>query len=271
MSVDPPRQALYARLIDYAGLFPPASLELADAIADYDRARRQPHAWMLGPFLLPSSRLTETIDVDDLGVVVDAAMPAAHPRVRQLEARLGADEAAGAVATLITHAPIIYVEGERSDPGAVLDVVAGARRGGDDVRAKIRTGGTTPEAIPGVDTVGDYIRRCVASGVPFKATAGLHHAVRSPTGPDDATEHGFLNLLAAVRVAVVGGAVETCLADEDPASFDPAAAVWKGIGAEVPAREVRSVFAGFGSCSFSEPVASLEALGGLAATASERA
>ena len=37
-----------------------------------------------------------------------------------------------------------------------------------------------------------FIQRCLAHEVAFKATAGLHHAVR--TGG----EHGFLNLLAAV-------------------------------------------------------------------------
>ncbi|HWQ14061.1 MAG TPA: hypothetical protein VNL77_14770 [Roseiflexaceae bacterium] len=52
-------RAFLARLIDYAGLFPPASLELEPAIRNYAAYRAGPDAWMLGRFICPAARLAE--------------------------------------------------------------------------------------------------------------------------------------------------------------------------------------------------------------------
>ena len=52
-------RALLERIIDYAGLFPPAKLPLDDAIKNYARYRRDAEAWMLGRFVIPASRLGE--------------------------------------------------------------------------------------------------------------------------------------------------------------------------------------------------------------------
>lgn len=59
-------RALLAHLIDYAGLFPPASLPLAPAAANFLAYRRGPDAWMLGRFICPAARL------DELGALVPA-------------------------------------------------------------------------------------------------------------------------------------------------------------------------------------------------------
>ncbi len=50
---------LLERLIDYAGLFPPAQLSLEEAIHLYSSYRRSPDAWMLGTFVIPARRLSE--------------------------------------------------------------------------------------------------------------------------------------------------------------------------------------------------------------------
>ncbi|MDX1419774.1 MAG: hypothetical protein R3181_07405 [Rubricoccaceae bacterium] len=44
-------------LIDYAGLFPPARLDLDPAIKNFARYRSGPDAWMLGRFIVPVTRL----------------------------------------------------------------------------------------------------------------------------------------------------------------------------------------------------------------------
>ena len=49
---------LLQNLIDYAGLFPPASLPLAEAWAHYGRYRAQPEAWLLGNFIIPVGQLS---------------------------------------------------------------------------------------------------------------------------------------------------------------------------------------------------------------------
>lgn len=46
-------------IIDYAGLFPPAKLEMDEAISNYIRHRKEKQNWMLGRFICPSSRLSE--------------------------------------------------------------------------------------------------------------------------------------------------------------------------------------------------------------------
>ena len=47
------------RLIDYAGLFPPANLSLEAAINNYRNYLNSDDSWMLGPFVLPVSLLKE--------------------------------------------------------------------------------------------------------------------------------------------------------------------------------------------------------------------
>ncbi len=53
------RRALLEGFVDYAGMFPPASLPVEEAVAGYRRARSGPYGWMLGRFLCPSSRLDD--------------------------------------------------------------------------------------------------------------------------------------------------------------------------------------------------------------------
>ncbi len=67
------RQALLEGLVDYAGLFPPASLDLAHAVAEYRTSRTGPHRWMLGRFLCPTSQ------IEDLAARLTASMEAGEP------------------------------------------------------------------------------------------------------------------------------------------------------------------------------------------------
>ncbi|MBY0232917.1 MAG: hypothetical protein K2W96_26845, partial [Gemmataceae bacterium] len=54
-----PLRELLAGLIDYAGLFPPAKLPLADALRLWREYAAGPDAWMLGRFVIQASRLHE--------------------------------------------------------------------------------------------------------------------------------------------------------------------------------------------------------------------
>jgi hypothetical protein len=47
------KTALLTRLFDHAPMFPPASMDLADAIAEDERAQASPDAWLLGRFVVP--------------------------------------------------------------------------------------------------------------------------------------------------------------------------------------------------------------------------
>ncbi len=50
-------------LFDYAGLFPPASLSLEDAMSEYLDHRQHPDAWMLGPFVIPIGMLEAIVQM----------------------------------------------------------------------------------------------------------------------------------------------------------------------------------------------------------------
>ncbi len=52
-------RAFMEQIIDYAGIFPPASLSLEASIHNYARYRTGPEAWMLGRFICPAGRLDD--------------------------------------------------------------------------------------------------------------------------------------------------------------------------------------------------------------------
>jgi hypothetical protein len=222
---------LLTGLIDHAPLFPPASLPLEEALADHRRALSSPHSWMVARFVCPASRVGE-LDREALrlSVVADVEPTALDDRVEAIEgrdpglARLGRET---------------YLE------DVSLDEVKAV-----GARAKVRCG---PEPPP-VEALAGFIGRCRSEAIPFKATAGLHHAVRTDG------EHGFFNLLAAA----VFGDEERALAEDDPGAFS-LDSVFRWRDREADADEVaevrRSLFISIGSCSFTEPVEKLEALG----------
>ncbi len=237
------RVALLADLVDHAPMFPPAELPLAEALDDHERARASGEAWLVGRFVCRASRLAE-LPFDRparLSVVVDVPLGdlPADGRVEALELPLP-ERLDG----LAERAPEVYVE---VAPGADIEPIAAA-----GLRAKVRCGGAS---IPAVEELAGFVRRCRGLGLPFKATAGLHHAVRGEH------EHGFLNLLAAALF----GDEERALDERDTSAFtlDAGEFTWRDrrAGAGEAARMRRELFTGFGSCSFAEPIEELRALG----------
>lgn len=134
---------------------------------------------------------------------------------------------------------------------------------------KIRTGGTDASAFPNPSSVAYVIGTCHNAGVPFKATAGLHHPVRHRNDAMGTMMHGFLNVFCAAALtyahdldeAVIG----EILADDQARSFefDARELRWRGYSASLTQiRAARSELAlSFGSCSVQEPVDDLKALG----------
>jgi hypothetical protein len=60
------RQALLTGLFDHAPMFPPASMDLADAVEEDRRAQASEHAWLLGRFVVPDG---VEVDGRELAVV----------------------------------------------------------------------------------------------------------------------------------------------------------------------------------------------------------
>jgi hypothetical protein len=240
------RRALFERLIDHAALFPPASMSVADALAEDARLRSSADGWMVGRFVVPASRIAELGDADlRLTVVLDGTLPD-DPRIEAVEVPTGADPEA-----LVGLAAEVYAEVPVEPSNTVLQVLDRLAELG--LRAKFRCGGT---AVPSARALAAALRRCRELGLVFKGTAGLHHAL--PTGG----EHGFLNLLAAA----VFGDEEAALAARDLRVTAESFAWGDRIATADDVALARSErFTAFGSCSVAEPVAELRALGILAA------
>jgi len=150
---------------------------------------------------------------------------------------------------------------------AVRDALRAAGTG-HRLGLKIRCGGLEAAAIPEPMAVAAAIATCRATGVPLKATQGLHHPFRHTDETLGAVAHGFLNLFAASVMAHAHDAPVTGLteivADADPQSFTIEAErlAWRNL--EATAAEIAEardgVLTSFGSCSFSEPRDDLESL-----------
>ena len=293
-------ECLLERLIDYAGLFPPASLAMRPALENYGAYLRSEWNWILGRFIVSASRLGE---FEDAFSTVPAA-PGAPPENWRLSVLLGDDRAgdlasvgefntrmagsgagrnavvesvevkvasADEIARLARSIPpelTAYFEIPASSYGECIAALAGCDR-----RAKIRTGGETADKFPAPESVIDFIRLCAAARVPFKATAGLHHPVRSEhrlTYQSDSPSgmmHGFLNVFLAA--AFLRGGMEPELArelltEQSPQAFhfDRDRIAWRQhrLSQSEIAAARQSFAISFGSCSFTEPVGDLRSL-----------
>lgn len=156
-------------------------------------------------------------------------------------------------------------------PAAAAAVRDTDRKAGDRNRVglKIRCGGLEASAIPEVTAVAAAIATCRATGVPLKATQGLHHPFRHHDPELDAMVHGFINLFAASALAHVHDlpvrSLIEIIAETDPEAFvvEKERLAWRDYDASADniAEARRSVLTSFGSCSFSEPRDDLRTLG----------
>jgi hypothetical protein len=292
----PSVRAAFAALIDYAGLFPPAKLPMAQARTEYESGRAGPQAWILGRFIVPATLLVETSDAIDAplsviadgtvdllerlsamrtsGVHIDALEIPIAKSISPLRTTVSADEildVTGELEADITTVGLrdlpVYVEIPRAPPWwpmlpSVMSALARMQ-----LCAKLRCGGVAADAFPSVDEVGEFIAAAANAGVAFKATAGLHHPVRHVDPATGFTMHGFLNILAAAALAprLDRETLLRVVAEEDPAAFtfDDTSLRWRydRVDLDAIARLRRDAFVSYGSCSFSEPIEDLTALG----------
>jgi hypothetical protein len=288
-------------LIDYAGLFPPAALPMASSVENYDTYSRSQWNWILGRFIVPVARLGEfekafaglpdrTHDAgfltwrlsallsDDIAADISSihgfnARMKAHGSgqsaiVEAVEVKTTSPDEITRLSKVIPTEIATYFEVPLSNVRECIAAISDCGR-----RAKIRTGGETADKFPSSENVIEFIRLCAAANVPFKATAGLHHPLRSvhrftyqPDSPSGIM-HGFLNIFLAASFLRAGMnsdlAVE--LLDEQSAQalhFDSDDIAWHEH--RVSQQEIavtRQDFAiSFGSCSFTEPIDDLRSL-----------
>lgn len=285
--------------IDYAGLFPPAGLPMSPAAANYARYRGDEAGWALGRFILPANRLAELETVAKqqllwqpaqhpwrLSVLAGPDLEADLDQVTAFNDRHPSAGAAGAMVDTLEikassvsviensmhripdHLQVYFEVPIDRDPGQLIAAIARRR-----ARAKVRTGGLTREAFPPTSDLVHFLQACVKARVAFKATAGLHHPLRAeyrltyaPDSPSGVM-FGFLNLFLAasfLRAGMSSEQVARVLEETSPQvlRFDPSGISWRDhrLSRDL-LRDVReNVLHSFGSCSFTEPIAELEAL-----------
>jgi hypothetical protein len=266
---------LLCGLIDDAAVFPPGSAPLPEAVAAHRLHRSAWYADMVGPLLVPASILrslppllgaNERIEI---GVIGDTglagladAVTAVDERIdiRQVEVAVakrredpqpGLDYLLGRLAgwpRFIGYAEVPLSVGLHE----ALATIASARATGARIAAKFRTGGLAAELFPTPIELAAVICTCRDLDVPFKLTAGLHHAIRRADPETGFVHHGFLGILAGVLAAAddaeVSEVAELLAATDTLPVVD---AVRRGLD------RPRPLWAGYGSCSIDEPLADL--------------
>lgn len=275
-------RALLDHVVDYAGLYPPASLDVPAAARNYLSYRASEDRWMLGRFVVGVGKLPELRATIRSIKPVEAAWPItvvvpdapaatavlrgpddASVRIESVEVRAHNATDIALVARAADKTREVYVElplDASLEP--MLDALAVAK-----LRVKIRTGGVTADAFPTAEAVVRFIRGCIDRGLMFKATAGLHHPLRGsyrlsydPKAPAGEM-FGFINvfLAAALMRGGLSNDEARLLLEETDAStitVEDQSIRWHDHAVDLEGiRATRSKLAtSFGSCSFREPV-----------------
>lgn len=285
-----PVRSLLTGIVDYAGLFPPTSATMADAVDEFERQRLSAHSWMLSAFVVGAARLPElaatsagTAGAWRLSVLVGGEFEAGLRELATFLAEQAGRFGLGSlewkpdrpvdIPQFLNRAPEVEVFIELPWDEDLEEWLAPLR--GTGARAKIRCGGVTPELIPPAEQVARFLLACHRAGVGTKFTAGLHHPVRSvhpltyePDAPR-ALMHGFLNVFTAAALVAQGELSESVLIEvleeTDPAAFrwTARALAWRDheIGGADLDRARSQIARSFGSCSFAEPLEDLHTLG----------
>jgi len=280
-------ESLLGGLIDYAGLYPPAALDMHTALSNYTDYGRSRHSAVLGRFLVDVNRLAELREAAGdatrhvrLSVIASqntdgdclAGLLENDLAIDSIEIKPGLPSRIERIGRCIPPGLATYFEVPFDAP--VCETLAAVEAVG--ARVKLRMGGIAAGAFPASPLVASMLKELADRRLPFKATAGLHHPIRSrhaftdePDSPSGMM-HGFLNLACAAALLYFGGEVSQAipvLDEQNPSAWriTPDGIAWRSFSwSTEELRVVREKFmTSFGSCSFAEPMQDLETLGWL--------
>jgi hypothetical protein len=279
--------AFLRSFVDDAAIFPPASIDLPQAVAEHRAHRSSEYADVVGGFLVSDVKLADLAHVvsgpESLAVnlVVTGGAGAIEPAVTWLARSEGLDLHAVEFAlrdeddlahnarrlvqvvdsleevlddvTVFAEPPML-----RGTPShgwlSALDELA-AR----EINLKFRTGGVSEDLFPTSGALATCIESALDRELPFKCTAGMHHAVRHDDPDTGVTHHGFLNVLLATRASLDGQSQEEVAAVLEDTE-GPGLASRLSSDPDQAAR-TRRWFTSFGSCSVLEAHEDLVELG----------
>jgi hypothetical protein len=251
-------RALMHGVIDYAGLFPPALLDMTRTVESYARHRAGDDRWALGRLVVPVKRLGEFERCAERHLPVGEGGRDDREDPWQLTVL---SEATGDGSFEDELAQVDRFNHRHAEPGtgrAVIETIEIKASGANviegalelmpetlfpwfelpwqqDVRgmvaalsemesgAKVRTGGTTADAHPSPLQLAKFLAACHGADVPFKATAGLHHPFRHHAASVGCEQFGFVNVFlggALLHHGVIEQEeLEMLLADADAKHF----------------------------------------------------
>src|SRR6266480_890498 len=293
-------RALLNRSIDYAGMFPPCSLELGPALKNQAEYVRSTDSWILSTFVLPIAKFGDAAEsisqfdkhhplrVSALGAKTENAkdffdelknaaevirsfqkQDVDRVSVVQLEMFAPTDvdlakfnEAAALLADLKLQ---MFWETPVESAEKTIALLARAKQ--PAFGYKLRTGGVTADAFPGSVQVARALLASTKNHVPIKFTAGLHHPVRQFRDEVKTEMHGFLNVLGAGILSAEHHWGETQMVEmledqrSDSFEFHDTVFAWRDWEITIDRIKARRKFVtSFGSCSFDEPREDLRAL-----------
>ena len=251
-------------LIDDAAMFPPGNASLHDAVTATYARRDTAQAAVVGPLLVPASAVEDLrshadpdqmldialigdTGVEGLSAARDALQNDSWIQLQQVEVRVPVDgspsDAVRRLLDQLSFTVTTYVEVPLDE--SLPNTLAVLAEDGAE-RAKFRTG---PFVVPTAESLALAIGTAVGSGVRFKLTGGLHHALPAHDEVSAQLHHGFLNTLAATSLAVAGATVDqiaAVLRSADPEQVLSALET-------SDAGRLRHFYCSFGSCSIAEP------------------
>jgi hypothetical protein len=287
-------ELLVGGLFDYAGMFPPASLAFEEMLRTASRfGETLSRPWLVGaeaviqadrlvgmtPDLLLSSgfasplharvALLGGLDVPEM--LSETVLVSWETKIEALDP----PKVRAAAESANRQGMRFYVEPQWA-PAQWRDRVSGLAAvlgdlnkqiSGPGVGLKVRGSGPTAIDAPALAAVIAAVNR---AGIPFKATAGLHHPLLEPGLYDN--QLGFLGLVAALRLQRAIGPdnfdeteVVACLQSADADEFDLSEGLaWRSL--YISPAELRDAAAAvpfsIGSCSLHEPDSDLVRLFG---------
>lgn len=230
-------EAALCGLIDYAGLYPPAALEMPAAVRNYLEYGASARSPLLGRFIVDIGRLSELRAAADdavssmrLSVITPPSLTAAQLEehkdvdIESIEIKTADPATIERIRTQLPTDLECYFEVPLA-PVSTEAIQALARTG---ARAKLRMGGVMADNFPSTASVISILAALARHRVPFKATAGLHHPIRSchrityAADSPASTMHGFTNLLCAAAILYFAGSLvdaEAVLCEENQHAF----------------------------------------------------
>jgi hypothetical protein len=300
-------RVLLSEVIDYAGLFPPAKLDVPTSVEKYLAYFHGPQKWILGRFVCSSGKLPELArelaeHPEEPFIPVTVIGQASQDRKSWEHALAHDSEAMNKFMKEVeNHAEIEAFEIRVPDHEHIESYMKDLK-GFDDVdvfvelpwaplmdeslgllaetqwlRAKARTGGLDASAFPNGDEVAGFIQQCSHLDLPFKLTAGLHHPLPRKDEATGGQMQGFLNILVALAMVhaheLNRSEITAVLTEADASAF-----VFRDDGMSYRGQDVslddletvREVFVSYGSCSVDEPIEDLEKMGVLESESARR-